>query len=177
MNAPGHLSVSVLLGLEASPVSRATLLAVTAGGLLPDLVDKSLRLAGVYPWGRTIGHAAICWLCLCVVYALIRRPWLRWLIIGGVGHLWADIIDDTLLAFLHEGPRILHAWFAWPFATPDDVILRGPAPLVPIPAVPVSGLEIGTVILALLAAARAGVQRDRSQAELPSPRDEPRSLV
>ena len=102
--------------------SRAPFYAI-GGALLPDVVDKSLMIAGAFPWGRTVGHSAAAWgAILAVVYLwhLAAQPiprvvWVTW---GAISHLVADLIDDFSAGF-ESLAYAFSAWFGFPWTNPD----------------------------------------------------------
>jgi hypothetical protein len=150
MTPSGHVAVGVLLGLRRFVVSPEPTL-IVLGAITPDVLDKSLRLLAVYPWGRTIGHSAVVWGCLAILTHGRARAW----VLGGVSHLVADLLDDAAAGLAHGG-HVYSGWAAFPFATADDYAIslgRGRQP----DAFP-TVLEIATIALAILLCSR---RRDR----------------
>lgn len=144
MTPVGHVAFAYLAAAPRTIDVRAPLF-VVAGALLPDVVDKSLWLLGVFPWGRTVGHAAIVWagiLALVYLWDLSARPipWARWLAWGGVSHLVCDLVDDFSAGF-ESSAYAFSAWFGFPLTNPDmwPWIVRPGFP----PTRPVSALELG----------------------------------
>ena len=134
MNPPGHLAVALLsaryLLPKRSGVSARTLAVVTmVGALTPDLIDKPLMWLGLTPYGRSVGHALICWMWLGLIALLwpIKRSGLKPLllawVLGGFSHLIADLADDLIGALLYT-PIAWSAWSLWPWFTPDDLQWR-----------------------------------------------------
>lgn len=133
MTPPGHLAFAYLMSRQGAPVIvRARLIACAMfGALIPDLVDKSLFLAGIYPWSRTVGHSAITWALLAahvVIASVVFRTSPRlerhvagvpWVTIGVLSHLLADLTDDMVAGLLHNS-YMLTSWFLWPTANPDQ---------------------------------------------------------
>ena len=86
--ATGHLSCSYLL-FRLTGLSWPFL---AAAALFPDLVDKGLKLTGVFITGRHVAHnlfAVIATVALVAVWWGIR-PGLSWLV-GYVAHLLGDL--------------------------------------------------------------------------------------
>jgi hypothetical protein len=115
MNPPGHLAVAALVS-ERDGGLRACIGWIAAGAIAPDALDKALMLAGAFPWGRTVGHAALAWLCLA---ALASGPAARAFVVGGLSHLFADLADDAFAGLVSSG-HVYSAWALFPFATADD---------------------------------------------------------
>ncbi|MBU6160991.1 MAG: hypothetical protein KGO50_07695 [Myxococcales bacterium] len=69
MYPPGHVAVGILLvrRMRQFNLRRAAVAALLLGTLTPDLIDKSLQWAAVYPWGRTWGHSLVGNLALAVL--------------------------------------------------------------------------------------------------------------
>ena len=61
MFIPGHLAVAHVVARRRGADRVARIGLVALGALLPDLVDKPLMLAGVTPYGRTVGHSLVFW--------------------------------------------------------------------------------------------------------------------
>jgi hypothetical protein len=116
------------------------------GSLLPDLLDKALKLAHVYPWGRTVGHSAILWAVMPTLTLLLigRWVWTRratWrsaplppaiailvgICLGGGLHMAGDLLADVERGWVFRGVAVSW-WFGWPWMNPDQVIFAcGPA--------------------------------------------------
>lgn len=140
------------------PIGWSGQAGLIVGCLLPDLMDKSLRLAGVWPWGRTVGHSALFWGCMCALAFVgvgahwwgrrAARPeeegagrsqvpeapvttWLGLVVglsVGGCLHLVGDLLADIECAVRGSSVAISW-WFGWPWMNPDDVIWAiGPHP-------------------------------------------------
>ena len=132
------------------------------GALLPDIIDKSLKFVGVYPWGRTVGHSVFVWAAfhLVLTYLLFEAsrsretktrplwlPHLTFVSIGWISHFLADIADDFVQGLSCTG-QVASAWMGWPLTNPDMHAVmvgpRGPDCF--------TGLEMAVVLMALLAA-------------------------
>lgn len=144
--------------MTLQPIGWPGQFALLAGCLLPDLIDKPLRLAGVLPWGRTVGHSAVLWCAmsaLALAGAVIHwwrrraeRPehilsgrsqvpgatlvaWVGFaagLSVGGCLHLVGDLLADIESA-LRGSSVAVSWWFGWPWMNADDVIWAfGPNP-------------------------------------------------
>lgn len=135
MNPPGHLAVALLsahylLPAPRSGVSARALAIVTMiGALTPDLIDKPLMWSGLTPFGRSVGHALLCWAWLGLIALLwprrrgaMRALLLAW-VLGGLSHLLADLADDLIAALLYT-PIAWSAWPLWPWFTPDELQWR-----------------------------------------------------
>ena len=156
MNLPGHLAVAYVVGRGR----LRRLAAVTVGSLVPDVIDKPLMLAGVTPYGRTVGHSLVFWGYAVVIWMaavtlrLRRAELLGGVVAGGLAHLAADLVDDVVEGFQSTG-YAFSAWAGWPVTNPDmaswrvDPILalrRGPEVT--------TVLEIATVLAVVALAAR-----------------------
>lgn len=126
MTPPGHLAFAYLMSRQGAPVIVETRLVACAmfGALIPDLIDKSLLFAGIYPWSRTVGHSVITWALVAahvvVASAVFRGSRTsRWMMIGILSHLIADATDDMVAGLLHNS-YMLTSWFLWPTANPDQ---------------------------------------------------------
>jgi hypothetical protein len=73
--------------------------------LLPDLVDKTLWVLGVFPNGRNIGHTLFTSFLVAIAFSLKKRVYGLVAVCGGVAHLLSDRSD-------------LIPWF-YPFKTYD----------------------------------------------------------
>ena len=76
MTPLGHAAFAYLATAPRTGRAQAPFWAI-AGAMLPDVIDKSLLLLGVFPWGRTVGHAAAIWaatLCVITLWDLEVRP-------------------------------------------------------------------------------------------------------
>lgn len=115
--APGHLAVGALIARRQRYATFGLWCAALLGSLAPDLIDKSLRLVGVFPWGRTVGHSVfvVAAVALIAVVGRMFEPRARWpaaLALGWAGHLVADLVADFELGVLHRGD----IWSAWALA-------------------------------------------------------------
>jgi len=130
MNIPGHLAVGYLLagdrtfGESWDTYVQYRLLPVSVGALSPDIIDKTLMLAGVYPWGRTVGHSLLVWALMLVAWAVLHvvskgeTAGLGFFVLGGLSHLGADFLDDLVDGFHYTG-YAFSAWFGYPLTNPD----------------------------------------------------------
>jgi hypothetical protein len=121
MNVWGHVALAHSLatrrpwGMEALK-SRA--LPLIVGALLPDIIDKTLMIAEVYPWGRTVGHSAYVLTLFALISLLAKREWFTWLVAGWVSHMFADFTDDVVVA-IQATRYVFAAWYTWPYFNPD----------------------------------------------------------
>ena len=150
MNLPGHLAVAYLASghhrraAEAWPEARRRrLYPMILGTILPDLVDKSLMVLDVYPWGRTVGHSILVWTLLALTVALRRRVLggadtdttdrtkatgstgtgddaeaASWFVAGGLSHIATDMTNDVVAGLTCTG-YLFSTWFTWPYLNPD----------------------------------------------------------
>lgn len=156
MYITGHLSVGYLLARRGA-TTRAPLAAACLGALLPDLIDKALLLARATPHGRSVGHSVLVW-WLWALWALAttRRAHeqvagealVRWIVLGAVSHLGADLINDLVAGLLYTR-YLFSAWYGFPVWTPDDghCIIAAPA-LIPCRDC-TTPLELAVIALAL----------------------------
>ena len=158
MNPAGHLAVGYLLGRRRLSV----LIPVWVGTFLPDLVDKPLMLVGVTPYGRTVGHSLVLWATFALLFGLAwarRLPQataLGGLLLGGVGHLLTDLVDDVVAGVERTG-YVFSAWAGWPWTNPDMWSVRSPH-LLPQDAYATTSLELLTLGVCVVAL----VRRNRS---------------
>ena len=121
MNVWGHVAFAHALATR-KPWGvrglRERALPLIVGALLPDILDKSLRFAGVFPWGRTVGHSAYVLTLFALIALLAKREWFVWVMAGWVSHIVADFTDDAVCAVQSTG-YVFAAWFAWPYFNPD----------------------------------------------------------
>lgn len=130
------------------------------GALLPDLIDKSLMLIGVTPYGRTVGHSLVFWLftswlwMLAVGRRLPRARWLGLVLLGGISHLVVDLVDDVVEGFEYSGYPF-SAWFGWPWTNPD---MWSPkvSHVFPVWAYATTSLELLTLVAVVALARRDG---------------------
>ncbi len=121
MNAWGHVALAHALatrrpwGIESL---KTRVFPLIFGALLPDIIDKTLMIAGVFPWGRTIGHSAYVLTLFALVALLIRRDWATWLVAGWVSHFVADFTDDIVVG-IQATRYVFAAWYTWPYFNPD----------------------------------------------------------
>ncbi|MCB9592418.1 MAG: metal-dependent hydrolase [Sandaracinaceae bacterium] len=125
MYPAGHLAVAYLAGRRRRDGDRLRGLAPTLlGALVPDLIDKSIQLVGLSPYGRTFGHSVWLWASLTVLWMVARRAHARrasalgWLVVGGVSHLLVDVVDDVVEALQSSG-HAFSTWGGWPYTNPD----------------------------------------------------------
>jgi hypothetical protein len=133
MNVAGHLAFAFLAAeplqarrpAELRPTRNLTLdLYVMFGALIPDIIDKPLRLVGFTPHGRSIGHAILVWslfTCLALLTTTLyprTRP-LALLAYGWATHFVADTLDD-FVAGLESTGYLWTSWAGWPWLTADD---------------------------------------------------------
>ena len=139
MFPPGHVALGVLLvrRLPRLASHRAAIAALLIGTLTPDLLDKTLQWAEVYPWGRTWGHSLIgnlalaalalsLWLLARATTLATTNPLrttaalLMCLSVGHWSHLVADLWADFEQGAIDTG-YLWSAWLAWPWLTSDDL--------------------------------------------------------
>jgi hypothetical protein len=84
----GHIAISLILADATNSDRKATV----AGNLMPDVVDKSLRLVHIAPSTRWIAHGLPFALLVCLLMGrkLEPRAW-RGFVLGYAGHLIADL--------------------------------------------------------------------------------------
>ena len=106
-------------------VSRAELVAVVAGALLPDLVDKPLAWwFGVLPSGRSLAHSLL--LAVPLAVFVLAVAWYRGQLAAGaafgLGYA-SHLLGDTYVALYYWRPAEL-TFLLWPVLPPypyDDV--------------------------------------------------------
>ncbi len=123
MTVFGHVAFAYVASRYQTPSRHVAALAIL-GALLPDMIDKPLRLLGLYPWSRTVGHSVVTWVLVLgfvlLVDVLLRRlPGSRWVLFGAMTHLIADLTNDVAAGFQFAG-YALTSWGLWPMASPDD---------------------------------------------------------
>ena len=130
MYIPGHLAMGYLI--VAGPALaknrpldvRHALLPALVGSLTPDIIDKSLQLTPLTPYGRTVGHSifvlaglVILWQWAVAKKAPEARP-MGWWIAGIAAHITIDFINDIFRGIEHTG-YLFAAWMGWPNTNPD----------------------------------------------------------
>lgn len=123
MHVSGHIAVGQLLAWPPGEVfDGRRSFAIILGALMPDVIDKTLRLIDVFPWGRTVGHSVFFWILVALIAALAsergRGTALTAFALGGLSHIIADFADD-LVGGLHYTGYVVSAWFTWPYFNPD----------------------------------------------------------
>lgn len=119
MNVWGHVALAHVLARRRRADAKVSQVGWTVvGALLPDVVDKGLRLAGVFPWGRTVGHSAYVLTLFALVALLVKREAVFWLMAGWVSHLFADLTDDVICGIQATG-YVFATWYTWPYFNPD----------------------------------------------------------
>lgn len=130
MQITGHLALATLTHLRVGARTRLPYLAF--GTLLPDLIDKSLWLAGFTVYGRSVGHSLLFWGAWVALGRLVvrgrrpkgasgpSRPTAAWedVALGGALHLGADLADDVFDGLERSG-ALFSAWWGWPWTNPD----------------------------------------------------------
>lgn len=168
MNVAGHLAFAFLSteplhartrGRLSSPRDRDLTLDafVLLGALVPDLIDKPLRLIGFTPHGRSIGHALLVWLlftCLAILATTLipRARSLSLIAYGWATHFVADTLDD-LVAGLLETSYLWTSWAGWPWLTADAHKWMVTAAY---PTATSWGFEAAVVAMATIVSYRAG---------------------
>ena len=154
MNPAGHLAVSYLVARR-----RWAWGPVLAGTFLPDVLDKSLMLAGVSQYGRTIGHSALLWGTVALLWMLaarLRLPTARLVglvLLGGASHLAIDLVDD-LVQGLESSGYVFSAWFGWPWTNPDMHPIRVAPLFVSRDSYRTTSLELATLVVCAIVVAR-----------------------
>ena len=132
MYVPGHIAFSYLSITPSSLSARQNELVLWLlwfGSLLPDLIDKPIKILGFTPYGRTIGHSlivTISFLLLTKALQIYRSRYAfsaSWIMIGFVSHMIADLYNDVGQGFSQSG-YIFNSWFLWPWKTPDDFDIK-----------------------------------------------------
>lgn len=126
MNIWGHVAMGGILGRERRFGALCTL-ALLLGCLFPDIVDKPLKMIGVYPWGRTVGHSTLVWAAFHLSIQSVRpgrvSTALHAFSIGWVSHFLADVLDDFAQGVECTG-YVFTSWMAWPIWNPDMFDLK-----------------------------------------------------
>lgn len=121
MNVWGHVAFGHALATRMPwklDQLRSRALPVIVGALIPDVVDKTLKIAHIYPWGRTVCHSAYVLTLFALVALLIKRQWFIWFVAGWVSHLFVDLTDDVICGVQATG-YVFATWYAWPYYNPD----------------------------------------------------------
>lgn len=122
MNPPGHIAFGYLAARRrGESMSGRFVIGLFVGALTPDLIDKSLMFAGVYPWGRTVGHSVLVWALFALVAALASGRGAvvpRAIALGWATHFCADFLDDLAAGLMYDRYTV-SAWFTWPYLNPD----------------------------------------------------------
>jgi hypothetical protein len=132
MYPTGHLAVGYLAysgythaRFRESPGSRAAIL-VAAGALVPDLIDKSLSLAGLTP-GRSVAHSVLFAVPLVIAVALVLRRRAEGappsaFAISYFTHPIADGYNYFFQGTVHRDFLEVSFW-VWPLTLPADAIV------------------------------------------------------
>lgn len=162
MYIPGHLAIGFLAAsgnalAHKRPLDfRHELYPVLIGSLTPDIIDKSIKLFGISPFGRTIGHSLLTLVLLTLIWKFLslrsnkHHPILGWWIIGFGLHLATDFFDDIIDGLFFTG-YLFTASFTWPYLNPDMFAFRT-IPLFTNCAKCTTPAEYGTVALAICVA-------------------------
>lgn len=124
VNLSGHLAVAYLLGRRPADARLERAGWIAGGAIVPDVIDKSAMLAGITPYGRTVGHSLSLWALVLLAWiwararGLSRAPKLGLVLLGGVSHLLVDLVDDVFEGFERTG-YAFSAWAGWPHTDPD----------------------------------------------------------
>jgi len=122
MNPPGHIAFGYLTARRrGESMSGRFVAGLFVGALTPDLIDKTLMYADVYPWGRTVGHSVLVWAVFALVAALANRRGTmvpKAIALGWASHFCADFLDDLVAGIMYER-YVFSAWFTWPYLNPD----------------------------------------------------------
>lgn len=101
--AIGYVAYSLLCRVRGSVPTAGSVVALTAGSLVPDLVDKPLAWwLGVLPGGRSLAHSFLFALPICLLVVLIVRQFQRTELgiafsVGYLIHLPADVLGTYLV--------------------------------------------------------------------------------
>lgn len=174
MYIPGHLAIGFLAAsgnalAHKRPLNfRHELYPVLIGSLTPDIIDKSIKLFGISPFGRTVGHSLLTLALLALIWRLLTirsnkpQPILGWWIVGIGLHLATDFFNDFVDGVYFTG-YIFSAWSTWPYLNPDMYALQT-IPLFTSCRNCTTPAEYGTVALAICVAL---VLRRRFSASIP----------
>lgn len=141
---PTLATAEVVIGRKVQ-LSRADLVWLSLGALLPDLVDKPLSVLVFRPdVTRSVGHTLVFSACLLLAWLVFRRRSLGLLWAAGVGHL---VLDEMWTL-----PQVL----LWPLMGFSFPALSHPPFFVYVAQPGVWGSELaGLVLLALTCLLRA----------------------
>lgn len=135
MYIPGHLSVGFLasagkaLAHNRPLYLRNELFPVLIGSLTPDIIDKSIKLFGISPFGRTVGHSLLTLTLLTLIWQLLVRrrnkphPILGWWTFGIGMHIATDFLNDIIDGLFYTS-YLFSAWATWPYFNPDMYQVR-----------------------------------------------------
>lgn len=158
MYVAGHIATAYFVARrDGRPRVASRIAPAWLGALLPDLVDKPAQWIGLTPYGRAVGHSALLWAALALVWlAVLWRPrsanHAAFLLLGGLSHLAIDLVDDVVEGLERSG-YVFSAWFGWPITNPDMWNVSAPHVLAPA-TYAVTTLEMATVAACLWHAAR-----------------------
>lgn len=130
MYIPGHLAIGFLAAAgnalaHKRPIHiRQELYPALIGSLTPDVIDKTIKLSGISPFGRTIGHSLLTLTLLTLIWQLVSlrsnkpHPILGWWIVGIGLHIATDFFNDIVAGIYYTG-YMFTAWATWPYLNPD----------------------------------------------------------
>jgi len=118
-----HLLIGVLLARGRLPT-----LCVVFGAALPDLIDKPLGMAGVFPMYHTVAHSAlfgVVFVALSLGARLTDRPAAAGAVVAtAVG--WASHLAADALHIIINGRPENTVFLVWPVVSTWDSIDAGP---------------------------------------------------